>query len=275
MKTLLTLLLLLATPAWSQSPAGSARAVQAPGNDVSKFTLLVTSKGQEFHDVTVTNATAGTIKLYHRDGIATLGMTEMPAEVQKMFGYDPTSAAFEAVNMVEEKRRAAEALAQSQAERVKLQAQQARESKEISAIDAQAFIAEAQVTEHQTNGCTATVSALAMEAVPGQKNFSGQPVMRLVKRRTHTAFIHGLSGSTPQIKLYPVPSSPAEYATSGAKAWRVNRDREIEAERVKAEQAAKLLAQRKAIEQAREANRGRAAKEREARAAEQAAAEAN
>lgn len=264
MKTLLALML-LASPALSQAPV--ARAEEAPGNDVSKYTLIVSTKGREFHDVTVTHATVGTIKLVHRDGIATLSLAEMPGEIQRVFGFDAQAAAFEKVNMEDEKRRSAEAADKMRAERVALQAQQMQESQEISAIEARVVMVEYQITETQDGGCAAIVSYLVQEIVAGQKNFSGQPITRLVKRNPHAAIIHRLgapSGTTGQTKLYPVKpvKDKAEYATSASGAWKVQHDREIEAARVKAEQEAKMLAQRKAMSRARDEAKARLAREK-------------
>ena len=260
MKTLL-ITCLLSVSALAQE-ANPSRAVDAPGDDISKYTLIISAKGREYHDVTITNATAGTIKLLHRDGIATLSLAEMPAVIQKRFLFDPSAAAFEAVTMANEKQQAAAEAAKRQEENAALQQQQAAESIAISAIEKKGWMAEMQVIEKKTDGCLCRVWELRNEVVKGQATHSGKPVTRLVKDAEHRAFVIGLdmgSGQTIQAKIMPVSvkrDGDQCYAMTGSAAYRAERQ-EIEAKR--AQQEARAKASREAAA-ARAAARAQAAR---------------
>jgi hypothetical protein len=53
----------------------------------------ITLNGTAYEDVRWKRATAATVTIFHRGGIATIPLAELPPDLQKHFGYDPRKAA--------------------------------------------------------------------------------------------------------------------------------------------------------------------------------------
>src|SRR5882724_322596 len=53
---------------------------------------IVTTKGDRFKNTRVTNVTPATITIVHRVGVATIPLSEVSAEIQRRYHYDPAKA---------------------------------------------------------------------------------------------------------------------------------------------------------------------------------------
>jgi hypothetical protein len=91
---------------------------------------FVTLKGERFEKARITEVTPATITIVHAAGVATVPLSELPAELQKQFGYDEAKAKawLAEVARAEQTRREHEAAERAAAE--KRAAQQAQHDKE-------------------------------------------------------------------------------------------------------------------------------------------------
>jgi hypothetical protein len=92
MKLILALLCLLIAPV-------------SRADEPLSFPTLTTTQGVIYHEVKVTKFDALQVKFIHRNGVATVPLAELPANVQKIFGYDPVNASFEMILKQEERRK--------------------------------------------------------------------------------------------------------------------------------------------------------------------------
>ena len=53
---------------------------------------IVTNNGDHFEDARVTAVTPATITIFHRVGVATISLADVPADLQKRYGYDLAKA---------------------------------------------------------------------------------------------------------------------------------------------------------------------------------------
>lgn len=182
MKPLLFLLLTVAL-ARSVEP----RAVVTSHAD-AKYALIVTTRGVEFHDAKLSQASAGMVKVVHRDGVASVPLAEMPGDIKARFDFDPQAAAFDEVLRKQEFEHAEKAAAERKAKRAAERAQQvaAQAEAKAAAVELRAKIEAAGrkariVSYLHRDGTTARVMVqFARQGTTGRRTMSGAPVMGLV-----------------------------------------------------------------------------------------------
>lgn len=152
------------------------------------YALIVTTRGVEFRDAKLTKASAGMLKVVHRDGVASVPLAEMPGDIKARFDYDPQAAAFDEVLRKQEFEQAEKAAAERKAKRAAERAQQvaAQAESQAAAAELRAKIEaagrKARITSYlHREGTTARVMVqFARQGSTGRRTMSGAPVMGLV-----------------------------------------------------------------------------------------------
>jgi hypothetical protein len=254
MKTLITLLLFTGLLHAQELKQGEIK------RDRQKFAQLATRTGITYKDVEVSKVSAIDLRIMHTGGFATVPLADLPADVQQLFGYDPLDADAAMKNAQAQRAQDLIKAEQDKAAHAALLLKQQQEHKAIKDIEAEGFMAEVLAEEKLPEGCLCRMWSLTTEAVKGQKNFSGEPITRVVLGRQYSVFIPGLSlgsGQRQQLRVYPVSVKDRHgrdvYATTANASFRLAAE---EAAQIEAEKAAKLAeaeARIKAARAAREA----------------------
>lgn len=98
------------------------------------FPTVVTTKGVKYEDVKVSKFDALNVKFIHRNGAATVPLSELPEEMQKIFGYDPVSASFEMIVQQQERRQNIIQEADKKAKEAEIMRQQELDVEELKLI---------------------------------------------------------------------------------------------------------------------------------------------
>jgi hypothetical protein len=69
-----------------------------------RFETLTTKTGKVYTSVRVTGVTPQSIIIVHKQGISTIALADLPAELQRKFDYDPTKAAAHAQKLDDERK---------------------------------------------------------------------------------------------------------------------------------------------------------------------------
>lgn len=98
------------------------------------FPSVTTTQGVTYYDVKVTKFDALQLKFVHRTGAATVPLSELPEDLQKIFGYDPVKASFEMILQQEERRNNIITEADKKAKQAALIEQQRVDQEELKSI---------------------------------------------------------------------------------------------------------------------------------------------
>jgi hypothetical protein len=77
----------------TSSPAGATSGIEPSGPTSNIAPSTITIDGVTYEGVRWGRLTPGTVTIYHKTGIATMPLADLPPELQKQFGYDPQKAA--------------------------------------------------------------------------------------------------------------------------------------------------------------------------------------
>lgn len=209
MKPLLFLLLTVAL-ARSVEPR-----VVVTSNADATYALIVTTRGVEFHDAKLSQASAGMLKVVHRDGVATVSLADMPGDIKARFDFDPQAAAFDEVLRKQEaeqaEKAAAERKAKSAAERAQQAAQQAKAlaaAAELRAkVEATGRAARILKVRYRDATVTRVTVQFAKVGDTGRRTMSGKPVIGHVfdgAREEVHALVNEPERALKECVLYPL-----------------------------------------------------------------------
>ena len=75
------------------APAAVSSTVVTTTAESNALPTSITINGTTYEDVRWKRATPATVTIYHRSGVATIPLAELPPDLQRHFGYDPQKAA--------------------------------------------------------------------------------------------------------------------------------------------------------------------------------------
>jgi hypothetical protein len=128
------------------------------------FPSLTTSKGVTYKDVKVSRFDASELRFIHSGGAATVPLGELPAGVQKLFGYDPVNASFETIVKQEERRKAIIEAADKKAKNAAIVEKQQRDAEELKDIQRSAL--RCSITQIVSQGKCLIVRVSSVEKQP-------------------------------------------------------------------------------------------------------------